>query len=116
MTDLRGKRVLVTGGSGFLGAWVVRKLNGRGAGVQAPRRSEFDLTDPATPARMIQQLKPDVVIHLAAVVGGIEANRREPGRFFHDNIVMGVHLMEAARKAAVGKFVQIGTVCAYPKH
>jgi GDP-L-fucose synthase len=114
--NLGGARVLLTGGHGFLGSWVLRSLEARGAVVSSPRRSEYDLTKPQVPERLIAAERPQVVIHLAAVVGGIEANRREPGRFFYENIVMGVQLMDAARLARVEKFVQLGTVCAYPKH
>jgi GDP-L-fucose synthase len=107
--NLQGRRILVTGGSGFLGRWVVKT-------VSAPSHADYDLVLPATSSRMLATLRPEIVIHLAGVVGGIEANRREPGRFFYDNMAMGLHLMEAARLAKVAKFVQVGTVCAYPKH
>ncbi len=113
--DLAGRRVLVTGGNGFLGRWVCRSFEERKAIVIAPRSAQYDLTQADASTRMLAEHKPDVVVHLAAVVGGIEANRREPGRFFYANMVMGVHLMEAARRAGVAKFVQVGTVCAYPK-
>jgi GDP-L-fucose synthase len=115
--DLRDARVVVTGGSGFLGRRVVAALEGRGcAAVFAPRRAVYDLRDRAQVIRLYEEARPDVVIHLAAVVGGIGANRANPGRFFYDNAVMGIEVLEQARVAGVGKFVGIGTICAYPKH
>jgi GDP-L-fucose synthase len=111
-----GKRVLVTGGSGFLGSYVVERFRSARAIVSAPRRSECDLTDPAAVDHALGTLQPEMIVHLAATVGGIGANQREPGRFFYENIVMGVHLIEAARRHGVGKVVVAGTVCAYPKH
>jgi GDP-L-fucose synthase len=114
--ELRGARVVVTGGSGFLGRRVVAALDGRGcAAVFAPRRADYDLRDRAQVIRLYADTRPDVVIHLAAVVGGIGANRANPGRFFYDNAVMGIEVLEQARLAGVGKFVGIGTICAYPK-
>lgn len=111
------KSVMVTGGSGFLGSHVVAALRARGATrVFVPRSAEYDLRREADIRRALRRVEPDVVIHLAAVVGGIGANRREPGRFFYDNAVMGIQLMEQARLAGVGKFVSVGTVCSYPKH
>lgn len=108
---------LVSGGAGFLGAQVVRKLHERGAAhVFVPRSAEFDLREKEAILRALDWAKPDVVIHLAAVVGGIGANRANPGKFFYDNAIMGIQLMEQARLAGVGKFVAVGTVCAYPKH
>ncbi len=109
-------RVVVTGGAGFLGSFVVEKLRARGCrDVFAPRSSEFDLRDGGAVARLYAQTRPDVVIHLAAVVGGIGANRDNPGRFFYENAVMGLHLIEGARQMGVNKFVAVGTICAYPK-
>ena len=117
MTDLRARRVMVTGGAGFLGRSVVQRLQKSGAAhVFVPRSSDFDLRTIEGVQDALAQGTPDVVIHLAAVVGGIGANREKPGRFLHDNAVMGLHLMEGARLAGVEKFVQIGTVCSYPKY
>jgi len=108
---------LVSGGAGFLGAQVVRKLHERGAAhVFVPRSAEFDLREKEAILRALDWAKPDVVIHLAAVVGGIGANRANPGKFFYDNAIMGIQLMEQARLVGVEKFVAVGTVCAYPKH
>jgi GDP-L-fucose synthase len=110
------KRVVVTGGSGFLGSYVVEGLRARGCReVFVPRRSEYDLRDRDAVLRLYKDARPDVVIHLAAVVGGIGANRANPGRFFYDNAIMGIELMEYARQHEIQKFVAIGTVCAYPK-
>src|SRR5438445_568824 len=110
------RRVIVTGGNGFLGSYVVETLREHGAqDVFVPRRSEYDLRKPDAVDRMYAKIQPNVVIHLAAVVGGIGANSERPGEFFYDNLVMGVHLMEGARQHLVEKFVSIGTVCAYPK-
>jgi GDP-L-fucose synthase len=117
MTALSGRRVMVTGGGGYLGRHVVRRLEEAGVrDVFVPRSREYDLRRPADIERALADGRPDVVIHLAAVVGGIGANRENPGRFFHDNAIMGIGLMEAARLAGVAKFVQVGTVCSYPKH
>ena len=114
--ELRDARVVVTGGSGFLGRRVVATLERRGcAAVFAPRSAQYDLRDRAQVIRLFQDTEPDLVVHLAAVVGGIGANREHPGRFFYDNLVMGVETLEQARLAGVKKFVGIGTICAYPK-
>ncbi|MGB7623702.1 MAG: NAD-dependent epimerase/dehydratase family protein, partial [Terriglobia bacterium] len=110
------RSVMVTGGAGFLGTFVVEKLQALGCSqIFVPRSGDFDLRDRHDIRRCLGQANPDLIIHLAAVVGGIGANLRKPGRFFYDNLVMGVELMEAARVQGVGKFVAIGTVCAYPK-
>lgn len=114
--DLRDKRVVVTGGAGFLGRQVVRALRERGCkNVVVPRKAEFDLTHEAAINRLFSSAQPDVLIHLAAVVGGIGANRESPGRFFYENAIMGIQLLEYARRFGVEKSVVIGTVCAYPK-
>jgi GDP-L-fucose synthase len=111
-----GRRVMVTGGGGFLGSAVVQRLQEAGtADIFVPRSRDYDLRTPDGIDRALGDGRPDLVIHLAAVVGGIGANRENPGRFFYENAVMGIELMERARLAGVGKFVQIGTVCAYPK-
>lgn len=113
---LLDKRILLTGGAGFLGSHVVEELARAGAkNVFVPRSSVYDLRLPDVVKRVYADAKPDVVIHLAAVVGGIGANRENPGRFFYENIMMGVELMEQARLRGVEKFVAVGTVCAYPK-
>jgi GDP-L-fucose synthase len=111
------KRVVVTGGRGFLGSYVVRKLRERGCRqIFVPVREEYDLREKEAIIRMYEDFKPEMVIHLAAVVGGIGANLANPGRFFYDNAIMGIQLIEYARRYNVGKFVCIGTICAYPKY
>jgi GDP-L-fucose synthase len=116
MPSLTGRRVLVTGGSGFLGRAVCARLRDAApAALLAPRKAEYDLTEQAAARALLDHARPDVVIHLAAVVGGIGANRAYPGRFYYENAVMGLLLMEEARRREVKKFVTIATVCAYPK-
>ena len=115
MLSLASKRVVVTGGSGFLGRHVVAALATRGCTVLVPRKAQYDLTRAADVERMYVDLKPEVVLHLAAVVGGIGANRDFPGRFFFENVMLGALTMEMARLHGVEKFVGIGTICSYPK-
>jgi GDP-L-fucose synthase len=114
--DLATSRVIVTGGSGFLGTHVVEELTARGAkSVVAPRSREVDLTDSVAVARLFTEQAPDLVVHLAARVGGIGANQRYPGTFFRENMAMGLNVLEAARRAGTRKVVVAGTICAYPK-
>jgi GDP-L-fucose synthase len=114
---LAGKRVLVTGGSGFLGAQVTERLARHDvADVATPRSAEYDLRERDAVRAVLADTRPDVVVHLAAVVGGIGANMASPGSFFHDNALMGIQLIEESRLAGVERFVCVGTVCAYPKH
>jgi GDP-L-fucose synthase len=113
---LRDQRIVVTGGSGFLGSHVVEELSRRGArDVFVPRKKEYDLVDRAACARLLATAKPDLVLHLAARVGGIGANRDNPGSFFFDNLMMGVQLIEECRLAGVKKVLTVGTICSYPK-
>jgi len=110
------KRVVVTGGSGFLGSFLVEKVRMRGCkDLFVPRSKDYDLRDGDSIQRLFKETQPHIVIHLAAVVGGIGANRTNPGRFFYDNAIMGIQLMEYARQYGVEKFVAVGTICAYPK-
>jgi len=110
------KRVLVTGGAGFLGSFVVEKLQERGCkNIFVPKSKDYNLIEMEPVKRLYRDAKPDIVIHLAAVVGGIGANRANPGKFFYDNLMMGVQMMEVGRQVDLKKFVAIGTICAYPK-
>jgi len=115
MTFLKTDRVVVTGGGGFVGTALVRKLKERGySNVVIVRRKDFDLTREADVERVYREIKPAVVLHLAAEVGGIGANRDNPGRYFFANMAMGMHLIEGARRHGIKKFLQTGTICAYP--
>lgn len=109
-------RVTVTGGAGFLGHYVVEAFGARGYDVFVPRHADYDLTREADVLRMYDDGRPDIVVHLAAVVGGLGANVANPGKFLYDNLLMGLHLIEHARRRGVRKFVTVGTICEYPKH
>jgi len=112
----KDRSVVVTGGAGFVGRYVVDMLKRAGTKkIVVPRSRDYDLRNELDVKKLLKQSNPDIIIHLAAVVGGIGANREHPGKFFYDNLTMGVHLMEQARLHDVDKFVAIGTVCAYPK-
>ena len=110
-----GRRVVVTGGAGFLGGFVVERLRAAGASPFVPRSAEYDLVDRAATRRLLADARPDLVIHLAARVGGIGANRENPGRYLFDNAMMGLGLFEECRLARIPKLVALGTICAYPK-
>jgi GDP-L-fucose synthase len=110
-----GRRVVVTGGAGFLGSRVVERLKASGADVFVPRSKEYNLVDGDAVRRLFRDARPETVIHAAAVVGGIGANRENPGRFFYENLMMGAQTMEQSRLSGVKKFVAVGTICAYPK-
>ena len=117
MTDWHGRRVLVTGGAGFLGSYVVEALRRRGAEqVIVPRRRDYDLVDRAAVKRLFAEAAPDIVFHFAARVGGIAANAANPGLFLFENAMMGLHVLEEARLAGARKVIMTGTICAYPKH
>ncbi len=116
MINLKNKRILVTGGSGFLGTYVIKKLKTRGCrNIFIPRSKDYDLVQMDDVKRVYKDTKPDIVIHLAAKVGGIGANRDNPGKFFYDNLMIGAQLMEVGRQEKIEKFVAIGTICSYPK-
>jgi GDP-L-fucose synthase len=121
MTDQaywQGKRICITGGAGFLGSYVLEKLHQRGvteSDIFVPRIEDYDLVKHGDILRVLDDSRPDIIIHLAAHVGGIGANREKPAEFFYDNLMMGVQLMHEAWQRNVGKFVAIGTICAYPK-
>ena len=116
MIDLKKKNIIITGGAGFLGKHLVNKLKDRGCeNLFIPTIENYDLRDLKDIKKMYKDFKADIVIHLAAIVGGIGANRENPGSFFYDNIIMGIQLMEQARLNNIEKFTAIGTICAYPK-
>jgi GDP-L-fucose synthase len=116
MSIAKSDKIVITGGTGFLGSFVVQRLQSLGYSNLLPlRKKDFDLTHEAQVDRLYETLKPQVILHLAAEVGGIGANRDNPGRFFFANMAMGLHLIEGARKFGLSKFVQVGTICAYPK-
>ena len=116
LIELKDKKIIVTGGEGFLGKYVVDRLKNRNCSdVFVPRKIDYDLRDSEAVIRMYEDAKADIVIHLAAVVGGIGANRENAGSFFYDNLIMGIQLMEQARLNNIEKFIAIGTVCSYPK-
>jgi len=113
--SLAGRMIVVTGGSGFLGSHLVPDLEARGARVFVPRKKDYDLVEPGAARRLLGEASPDTVVHLAARVGGIGANRENPATFFYDNLMMGAQLLEACRLGGVRKVVTVGTICSYPK-
>ncbi|HEY1585052.1 MAG TPA: GDP-L-fucose synthase [Polyangia bacterium] len=116
MSYIRDKRVVVTGGAGFLGSFVVEQLRARGAGeIIVPRSRDYDLVEMSAVRKLYDDTRPELVIHLAAQVGGIGANRKNPGKYFYDNLMMGVQLIEEGRRRGLPKLVATGTICAYPK-
>jgi GDP-L-fucose synthase len=115
--DLTQKSIVITGGGGFLGQHVVRRFRGEGCTrLHLPRRRQYDLTRADHIDQLLRTARPEVIVHLAAQVGGIGANRKHPGTFLYNNLIMGTQLIETARRAGVEKFVMIGTICSYPKH
>jgi len=116
MNFWKGRRVLVTGGAGFLGSFIVEKLKRQGCqNIFVPRSKDYNLVEMEAVKKLYRDTQPDIVIHLAAKVGGIGANQENPGEFFYDNLMMGVQLMEEGRKFGIEKFVALGTICCYPK-
>ncbi|MCF6150446.1 MAG: GDP-L-fucose synthase [Candidatus Kuenenia sp.] len=116
MSFLNNKKILITGGAGFLGSFVIQKLKECGCkSIFVPRSKDYNLIENDACKRLYTDAKPDIVIHLAAKVGGIGANRSNPGKFFYDNLMMGVQMMEIGRQVGVEKFVTVGTICSYPK-
>jgi GDP-L-fucose synthase len=116
MSYWSNRRVVVSGGGGFLGSFVVEKLRAAGCReIMVPRSHQYDLREKSEALRLYKEVRPDIFIHLAAVVGGIGANRANPGRFFYENAAMGLHVIEAARIVGLEKFICAGTVCSYPK-
>lgn len=117
MENFEKKRILITGGAGFLGSFVTKEFRKHGCrDLFLPRSKEYDLVEMTDVKRLMHDVKPQIIVHLAAKVGGIGANRENPGKFFYDNLMMGVQLMEVARHCHVEKFVAVGTICSYPKH
>jgi GDP-L-fucose synthase len=112
----QNKKITITGGAGFLGSYVAKKLEERGCkSISVPRSKDYDLVKYEACKKVYEDTRPDIVIHLAARVGGIGANRENPGRFFYENLMMGVQMIELGRQAGIEKFIAIGTICAYPK-
>jgi GDP-L-fucose synthase len=117
MSFWSNQRVVVTGGAGFLGSWVVDQLRAKGcADIVVPRSRDYDLVDMAAVQRLYTDARPDIVLHLAARVGGIGANQAHAGKFFYDNLMMGAQMMEVGRQRGIKKFVALATICAYPKY